>query len=292
VELHVCCIRFCRSLQVPLGFFNWMVPCVLRAPYQKAQVALLAMTSAESDQAMHLILLPTFSWQKGQLWMSQQLALKDLQSARVNLDGSFFVPLHDKSDQRDCRPLNLPGRIAVPMTPAQDGASYAWKACALLRKGRCEFAQQLPNKEMIEEIGSLPPVSRGSDAFSHHYGPSGSKRFEQPGVDVCLKLLDSTVDGFNVGSGLGMKGAWLLLDGHVGCGDMLQAFVMKRVTTSTPGFYFGLCESAEAADWVLAHVRERLSDLVHEKLLQLPGFSVGEDAMPEALRLQPPADVP
>lgn len=280
-----------QLLQVPLGFFNWMVPCTLRAPYQKAQVALLAMTTAESDQALHMILLPTFSWQKGQLWLSQQLALKELQSARVNLDSSFFVPLHEKSDGRDSRPLNLPGRVAISMSPA-DSAAFAWKGCTLLRKGRCEFAQQLANKDMVDDMGVLPAASRGSDAFSHHHGPAGSKRFEQPGTDVCLKLLDSTIDGFNSASGLGTKGAWLLLDGNVGTGDMMQAFVLKRVTTSTPGFYFGLCESPEAAEWVLAHVQERLSDLVQEKLLQLPGFTVGESTMPDALRQLPPPELP
>lgn len=280
-----------RVLQVPLGFFNWMVPCALRAAYQKAQVALLAMTSAECDQAMHLILLPTFAWQKGQLWLSQQLALKELQSARVNLDNSFFVPLHDKGDGRDSRPLNLPGRLALPMTG--DGPSYAWKSCALLKKGRSEFAEQVANKDMVDDFcGVLPPVARASDAFSHHHGPSGSKRFEQAGVDVCCKLLDATVDHLHVASPLGSKGAWLLLDANPGCGDMLIAFTMKRVTSTLPGFYFGVAESPESADWVRTLVSEKLSDLVSERLLSLPGFVPGDASMPESLRQQPPADLP
>ncbi len=67
--------------------------------------------------SMQCVLEPTFTWQPGQLHLMEQQMLNTLSGQRVNLDHKFTVQLHRKPDQRDSRPLNIPGRIVMPLLP-------------------------------------------------------------------------------------------------------------------------------------------------------------------------------
>lgn len=51
---------------------------------------------------------------------------------------------------------------------------------------------------------------------------TGAKRYEQLGVDVCLKTLDSTLDGLLSNTDSGAR-AVLVLDPNPVSGDMLEA---------------------------------------------------------------------
>ena len=88
-----------NHVQVTLGIYNWMVISGIKTNFLSIQHTLLSCTAAEDPLSMHIILLPTFAWAKGQLWLSQQLALKPLQGARVHLDAGFYVPLQDRTVQ-------------------------------------------------------------------------------------------------------------------------------------------------------------------------------------------------
>lgn len=175
--------------QVALGVYNWLASSSVAVAYMKTQCSMLGLIIAADKQSLHCVLLPQFTWQKGQLLLAQQLCLKQLQGARANLDHSFYVPLAQKADMRDSRPLNISGRLALPMDLPDGMGGYVWKNASLLRSGRTAEAAQVRNAEMVQMLemeDGLPIPSKASDAFSHHNGPQGARRYEQYGVAAAL----------------------------------------------------------------------------------------------------------
>ena len=73
---------------------------------------------------------------------------------------------------------------------------------------------------------------------------SQARRYEQLGVDACTKLLDSTLDDNKV------AGAVLVVDLYTNTGDLLEAFLTKRVSSNTPWFFFGLASDSSSREWV------------------------------------------
>ena len=73
---------------------------------------------------------------------------------------------------------------------------------------------------------ALPPAAWGSDAFSHHYGPGGSKRHEQYGADAAMKLLASTVDQIPACTAQG----WTVVDLNPNTGELAEGFLVKKAS--------------------------------------------------------------
>ncbi len=67
--------------------------------------------SGETKAFIGFVLMPTFCWQAGQLWLAENMVLKSLVSQNLNLDTTALVLIKDKVDARDTRPLNLVGRV-------------------------------------------------------------------------------------------------------------------------------------------------------------------------------------
>lgn len=276
--------------KVSLVFLNWSAPCCIRVAYQNTQTAMAGYVSSEDNQSLHVTMTPTFCWNKGQLWLTQQQCMKLMAQQALNLDRAFFIPLNETSDTRESRPLNLPGRLGVPMVIPESLKSYVWKNCALLKLGRTAPANQLKLNEMVDadtmDADALPPSNKASDALSHHHGPQGPKRYDQIGCDAASKLLDATVDGLTFPS----RGAWLLVDLMPNAGEMLEAFLHKRLGTTNPGFYFGVCGDEAALEWTKLHLVERMALLVTEKKLTIPGLAAPEKEMPTNLKESPPPE--
>ena len=45
----------------------------------------------------------------------------------------------------------------------------------------------------------------------------------------------------------------LLIDGNITCGEMLEAFLLKKASSNIPMFAFGVAADATQEEWSLAH---------------------------------------
>ena len=146
---------------------------------------------------------------------------------------------------------------------------------------------------VVEDVddGSLPSTVFGTDATNHRSdgGPRGAKKWEQLGVDAALKVLDSTIDGL----GSGNISAVLVVDLHVTSGDLFEAFLIKKLSTNLPLYYWGVGEDSPTVQFVLKARAENVGSRVKAGTLKLPGVEYKDnlpsdlvETMPERPELQ------
>ena len=120
--------------------------------------------------------MPEFSYQKGQLWRSEFMALELLSKQNLNVDKTLSIQFKARKDQRDIRPLTYKGRIAFGGIVSEN--AWLFRSSILAREGRTQPVEQLAGSEMavVEDTDSsaLPP-SADVEAVT------GAKKFEQLG---------------------------------------------------------------------------------------------------------------
>eukprot|EP00969_Alexandrium_andersonii_P258993 11451421-Alexandrium_andersonii.AAC.1 len=73
------------------GFLNWATPCGFKANFQKEQAFVAGHLASENMQSMTAVLVPTFAWQPGQLYLQEQTVMKQLTSQNVNVDRTAWM---------------------------------------------------------------------------------------------------------------------------------------------------------------------------------------------------------
>jgi hypothetical protein len=63
-----------------------MVPVTIRAQYQAQQTSLIGIACTEYNNFLGYVLMPTWSSNRGQLWLSETACMKALAGQNVNLD--------------------------------------------------------------------------------------------------------------------------------------------------------------------------------------------------------------
>ena len=100
--------------QVTLSLLNWMAPCTIKSPFQHGQAAMMGFLASESMASMGLVLLPTFTYNRGQLWIQEASSIKMLAS-QAGLGIPYLIsrgalkawgPIHCSSMLE--RPSNIP----------------------------------------------------------------------------------------------------------------------------------------------------------------------------------------
>lgn len=79
-------VRYDFHIQATFCFVNWMVPATIRAQYQAQQTSLIGLASTEYNNFLGYVLMPTWSSNRGQLWLSETACMKALAGQNVNLD--------------------------------------------------------------------------------------------------------------------------------------------------------------------------------------------------------------
>ena len=78
---------------------NWAAPSVIKAKFQQAQTNIVAcVVNSDPNKNVALAMTPEFSYKKGQLWMLEASAIKQLATANKNVDKSFILPFTQKSN--------------------------------------------------------------------------------------------------------------------------------------------------------------------------------------------------
>ena len=166
--------------------------------YQKMQYALLAWSISENPISAGVVLCPLFSYNKGKVWMEEVKMLQELSKSNHNIDHCFSMPLRDRQDARDTRPMCMHGRF-VFSSPLQDIRKCPFFLSDLCQNGRTPDVKQLPAKTLkeIEDISpeALPPSTNLRD---NHI--AGANKFCQLGPDAWSAVLQSSLeaDGTNV----------------------------------------------------------------------------------------------
>ena len=254
-----------------LGYLNWLAPCLVKSNVQVMQAALIG-TLASSPGAMGLVLMPIFTYTRGQLWLSENVVLKALCGQNLNLDVQFMLPFKERLDTRDGRPATLTGRLLSGLGSKDLWVDSHWQHCSLLDKRGTEEATQLHTSNMValEEYDSdaLPSSCNGSDNNHNAGSIRGPKRYEQIGVDACLKLLDSTMDGLTKAPTVG---GLLIIEANLTTGDMLEAFIQKASASSLPSYFFGVCADAGFAEWADSHVVTSVANKLKDGVFTMAG---------------------
>ena len=203
-------------------------------------------------------------------------------------------------------------RVASGSKPPP-GAVF-WQSSRLMRTGRAEDADQVPNPQLkvVEDCkhyvffqmhcdclcllssceiesyfhvpqdlseAALPATIDGSSSVR------GGKRFEQFGTSAAQKLLESLVDG---DLPVGINGV-VMMDTSLGVGDMFWAWLERCKALRYPILYLGATADPVALEWFQRRVQEEFTDKLLSGGLQLPGFAPKNKEPPADVLASPPA---
>ena len=262
--------------QAKLVFVNWMVPATMKASYRACQAHLANLASVDHPSFLGLMLLPTWTYHRGQLHLQENLALKQMVDEGLNVDRSITVMRGPKPDPRDSRPRDLKGQLLVANTIREDFSNSLWKHCSLVKDSRVYETPMLSTGDMlvVEELeeGSLPRQEGGEKHVSGC--PTGSKRYEQIGEKTSKAILDATIDGLK-DAPLAM--VVVIVDVNPVCGGLLEAFVEKRLSSNVSVYYFGLCQDDTSMEFIREHKINNLTNKLIAGSLTIPGVKIEKD---------------
>ena len=240
------------------------------------QADFMAGVVKDGPNNLGMLIMPQFTYHKGQLAVLEQQALQMIMERRISADNKFALPFAESSvaDQRDGRPLFYDGRVLVPANLKKD--RYLWKDAPLL-KGRVETAKQLAGKDMVQVVDVSDTALPSSTDLEGTI--RGAARWSQLGTDAYLKLLDAALLGLPPNTRTGI----LVVSLTVGVGHCFQAWVQKRASLSVPFYYMGVCEDGLHVEWLMREETQRLKVQHLEGTLKVPGCAPATKEIPPDL---------
>ena len=103
----------CIHCQVTWALLNWAAPCLLKKEVMESRGNALTMLCHMSARNLGTVIMPQFTYNKGQLHLTEDMCKGLLLSRGLNVENKFALTYKDKTDARDQRPLMYDGRIAV-----------------------------------------------------------------------------------------------------------------------------------------------------------------------------------
>ena len=153
-----------------LTLLNWSAPASHSQSSQEAEATCFCHLISEQPQNLGILLSPVFHYKVHQKHALEHFLLKALSSKGVDVDTPAALMFRDRKDSRDQRPLLYPLRIVRPFVESAvlEGddmeetskkvkthpAVRFWDSSRLLRTGRPEESEQLPNQALkfIEDL--------------------------------------------------------------------------------------------------------------------------------------------
>ena len=162
--LQIYSLRDCPRTEATLAFLNWSAPASHSQSSQEAEATCFCHLVAEQPQNLGILLSPVFHYKVHQKHALEHFLLKALSSKGVDVDTPAALMFRDRKDSRDQRPLLYPLRIVRPFVEAAavlgddmeentrkvkaHPAVRFWENSRLLRTGRTEESEQLPNQAL------------------------------------------------------------------------------------------------------------------------------------------------
>ena len=228
---------------------------------------------------MGIVVMPEFSYQKGQLWRSEFMALEALSKQSLNVDRAVSIQFKGRKDQRDVRPLTYKGRLVMGASVAEN--SWPFRASLLAREGRTAPVDQLASSEMtlVEDTDAAAlPVGVEMDTIS------GAKKFEQLGEAAYSAILDSALEGVPMDGRSGI----VVVDLNMGTGDVIAAWINRKRAWTIPIGYVGFTDDPVTKEWALKCFTEKLAKMHLDEDFPLPGIQKMSKEIPADLVAEKP----
>lgn len=259
-------------------FLNWSAVSRCRDAFQSVQTQVAGILLNNDNNAIGVMLAPTFGYVKGQTYLAEHNCLKKLHQSGLNVDRTMSLQFAARSDARDTRPLIYQGRVATGVSMNEQ--KWFFRASSIVTHGRTENAEQLPASAM-EQVEDVDPMALPSTTSDDHL--SGAKKFEQIGQDAWVKLFDATLDGLEVGPNTSI----LIIDGNLAVGDSFSAYLETRKQYNCPIFYVGMTDDEVTKEWFL---KTRCANLTLDHLegkVEFPGVARVADEAPTLMPDKP-----
>lgn len=223
-----------------IGLLNWAAPSQLKGEVMQLQANLAASLLQLNNRNAVIMLNPQFAYRKGQLWVAEELCVKQLSSRPINLDKKFGLPFEGKADSRDGRSLLYDGRLLLAM--GVNAHDHFLKDTPIFN-GLVQPAKMLKSTKMIqvEDISdnALPQSTNSRETIS------AAERAAQVGEDAWAKMLDGVATNLNFSG----RGALLILEMNFGVGHGFDAWIQKRKAWNFPSFYAAVVTEPKMAEW-------------------------------------------
>ena len=211
--------------QVTICLLNWSSLCRIKTQTQNIQSGSLGVVLNQDPATVGLVVMPEFTYQKGQLWRSEFSAIEALAQHGLNVDRIVALQFLGRKDQRDSRPLVYRARAAHGQSFPE--AEWVFKQSSLIREGRTPPVNQVAGADMvlIEDVDSSA-LPTGVDMET----VSGAKKFEQLGTELYAAILDQAMEGMSMDGRCGI----VVMDMNVLTGDAFGAWLEKRKSWTAP----------------------------------------------------------
>lgn len=93
--------------QANFVFVNWLAPCTLKSSSQQAQTSFTAHCIMSSEQNFGAVLMPIFTYKKGQLWMLETATVRSLAMSGLNVDHAWHLCFAKKVGDAKNMMLNM-----------------------------------------------------------------------------------------------------------------------------------------------------------------------------------------
>ena len=251
----------------------------MKAATQAVQAGVLGVALNKSESTMGIVVMPEFSYQKGQLWRSEFMALEALSKQTLNMDRAVSIQFKARKDQRDARPLTYKGRLVMGASIAEN--SWPFRTSLLAREGRSVPVEQLASSEMtlVEDTDAAAlPIGVEMDTIS------GAKKFEQLGEAAYSALLDAAIEGVPMDGRSGI----VVVDLNMGTGDIIGAWLNRKRAWTIPTGYVGFTDDPVTKEWVLKCFTEKLAKMHLDEDFPLPGIQKMSKEIPADLVAEKP----
>ena len=264
------------SAQVVVGILQWQSPSLVPANLQKIQSQLLGqiVNCTSETQNMGLVLTPQFCYKKGGLFRLEADLLQKLANANLNLDRGFAIPLCNRSDERDTRPMQYMGKFTLPMAfePEKQPQRYAtgiWSSTALWNKATCEAAPMLKTRDMkTMDVINEEAAPTTTDVDTHQ---NPAEKTFQMGQNAMHKFLQSILTGIKTD---GKRKAVLVVDLFSHSTDLARAFVELLPTLQTSAFYYrGFSDCDDEKEWADDLVQRHIREAFLQEKFTIPGHT-------------------
>ena len=246
---------------------------------QNVQAGILGIVLNQSESNMGIVVMPEFSYQKGQLWRSEFMALELLSKQNLNVDKTLSIQFKARKDQRDIRPLTYKGRIAFGGIVSEN--AWLFRSSILAREGRTQPVEQLAGSEMavVEDTDSsaLPP-SADVEAVT------GAKKFEQLGEAAYAALLDAAIEDVPMDGRSGI----VVVDLNMGTGDVVNAWINRRKAWTIPAGYVGFTDDRMTKEWITKCFTQKLAKMHLDEDFPIPGIQKMSTELPADLVAEKP----
>lgn len=268
---------------IQLPCLNWCAPCSVPAAIQTSQAGLMAYVVNDGPNNFGVVLMPTFSYKKGQQWLVEKNALTLLSKGNVNLDNVFYVPFVEQTDFRDDRPMSYPGRILTSMV---DNKKFIFAKSHLFRLRRTEPVAQMASRDMttVEDVSPESVPTTTDDALSC---VKGAMKYMQVGSGAWGVMLDAALKDVEFNP----RSALIIYDLNVKVPQLLLALIEKVQSLNIVLVYVGLVDDMIEYEYVTEVAIRKLTNLISEGTMKVGTAVVGEVDMPPD-RLEDPPKMP